>query len=54
MKYVAGFFIKYLTQQKKNAFIFHFQKFEGAKISADLKITSHPGTAGKRKNAKKV
>ena len=39
MRYIIGFFIKYLTQQKKNALIvqssFSFWKFGGAEISAD-------------------
>ena len=36
MRYqIVGFFIKYLTQQKKKRFDCSFSKFWGAEISAD-------------------
>ena len=35
MRYVVGFFIKYLTQQKEKRFDCSFSKFWGAEISTD-------------------
>ena len=49
MKYAVGFFIKYFTQQKKNALIVYFRYFGVQKFLQTLKITPHAGTAEKSK-----
>ena len=38
MRYVVGFFIKYLTQQKKNALIVNFRNFGVQKFLQTLKM----------------
>ena len=53
MRYVVGFFIKYLTQQKKNALIVNFRNFGGAEISADPQNGPLEKKVKKLKKAKK-
>ena len=53
MRYVVGFFIKYLTQQKKNALIVHFRNFAVQKFLQTLKMTFILGRSKKGKKVKK-
>ena len=53
MRYVVGFFIKYLTQQKKNALIVNFRNFGVQKFLQTLKMPPLEKKVKKLKKAEK-
>jgi len=55
MGHVVGFFIKYLTQQKKNVLIVHFRNFQKFLQTLKITLTTKGKKAGKnKKRAKKL
>ena len=54
MRYVVGFFIKYLTQQKKNALIVNFRNFGVQKFLQTLKMPLRKKGKKAEKSKKKL